>query len=567
VHQPGHGAGTSPIVVQCRHGHRGRDELRGFEDAHAESPGPLERRHGTFVQPVESCLFPPDIGSSRPQSDHRLVVPVGVELVHPTIPVKACVCHPRSQPQPPDRAHAIVGDEEHDVSVSTLMIDPGRVQELKSREDKAFVAARPRSQELWEQGQAVMPNGVPMSWLRTSYDHPPLFVAEGSGSRFRDVDGHEYADFNIADMSMFTGYGPAPVVEAVSRRVAAGSQFMLASEDSIWVARELGRRYGLPLWQFTLAATNANTEVIRVARTATGRQSVLFFDGKYHGHFDEALVELVDGQLTPEESGLPADVTTRSRIVPFNDLAALERALATREVAVVITEPALTNNVGLQLPDSGFHVALRALTSATGTLLAYDETHTQVVGPGGLTAKWRLDADFVTVGKSIAAGIPLGAYGMTAEVADVLQRPAGRDDDKPLVATGGTLFGNPLSMAAARATMSEVLTDDAYAHTQTLGSRLADGLTDLVASAGLPWTVHRFWPRSGLTFAPTMPRNAAESLASFEIPLRRLMRVYLANRGVWEAIVGAGPTCSVPATEEDVDLYLDAMSELLGELC
>ncbi len=448
----------------------------------------------------------------------------------------------------------------------TTRIDPTRVQELKSREDKAFVAARPRSSELWEQGQAVMPNGVPMSWLQTSYDHPPLFVAEASGARFRDVDGHEYADFNIADMSMFTGYGPAPVVEAVSRRVAAGSQFMLPSEDSIWVARELGRRYGLPMWQFTLAATSANTEVIRVARAVTGREQVLFFDGKYHGHLDEALVELVDGRLAPEEAGLPADVTSRTRIVPFNDLAALERVLATREVAVVITEPALTNNTGLLMPDDGFHAGLRAMTAATGTLLAYDETHTQVVGPGGLTACWRLESDFVTVGKSIAAGIPLGAYGMTEQVAEVLQRPAGRDDAKPLVATGGTLFGNPLSMAAARATMAEVLTDEAYARTQELGTRLADGLSQLVTSAGLPWTVHRFWPRSGLTFAPTMPRTAAESLASFDIPLRRLMRVYLANRGVWEAIVGAGPTCSVPATTDDVDLYLAAMTELLAEL-
>ena len=448
----------------------------------------------------------------------------------------------------------------------TSAIDPRRVQELKTRETEAFVAARPRSQELWKQGRAVMPNGVPMSWLRTSYDHPPLFVAEGSGSRFRDVDGHEYADFNIADMSMFTGYGPPPVVDAVSRRVAAGSQFLLPTEDSVWVAEELGRRYRLPKWQFTLAATSANTEVIRVARTVTGREAVLFFDGKYHGHFDEALVEVGTDGLVPEEAGLPHDVTTRTVLVPFNDLDALERALSTRQVAVVITEPALTNNVGLLMPDDGFHAGLRELTRATGTLLAYDETHTQVVGPGGLAALWDLQPDVVTVGKSIAAGVPLGAYGMTEEVAAVLERPGGRDDEKPLVAVGGTLFGNPLSMAAARATMSDVLTDDAYAHTQVLGAALADGLTDLVDRAGLDWTVHRFWPRSGFTFAPAMARNAAEAAASFDIPLRRLMRVYLANRGVWDAIIGAGPTCSVPATSDDVDRYLTVVNELVEEL-
>jgi glutamate-1-semialdehyde 2,1-aminomutase len=445
-------------------------------------------------------------------------------------------------------------------------VDPARIAVLKEREDAAFVGMRPRSQALWTSGRAVMPNGVPMSWLRTSYDHPPLFIESAAGSRLRDVDGHEYADFNIADMSMFTGYGPAAVVDAVARQVALGSQYLLPTEDSIWVAGELARRYGLPLWQFTLAATSANTEVIRIARSWTGRDKALFFDGKYHGHFDDVLVVIEDGRLVPEEDGLPRDVTTRTLVVPFNDLEALERVLLSREVAVVITEPALTNNVGLLMPDDGFHEGLREVTRRTGTLLAYDETHTQVVGPGGLTRRWSLASDFVTVGKSIAAGIPLGAYGMTAEVAAVLQRPEGRDDDKPQVAVGGTLFGNPVSMAAARATMSAVLTDDAYAHSQRLGSRLADGLSEVVAVSGLEWTIHRFWPRSGLSFSPAMPRTATEATVDFDVPLRKLMRVYLANRGVWDAIVGAGPTCSVAGTDEDVDAYLAAFADLIGEL-
>jgi glutamate-1-semialdehyde 2,1-aminomutase len=235
-------------------------------------------------------------------------------------------------------------------------------------------------------------------------------------------------------------------------------------------------------------------------------------------------------------------------------------------VAVVITEPALTNNVGLLMPDDGFHEGLREVTRGTGTLLAYDETHTQVVGPGGLTRLWGLSPDVVTIGKSIASGVPLGAYGMTEEVAAVLQRPGGRDDAKPQVAVGGTLFGNPVSMAAARATMGEVLTDDAYAHSRRLGGRLADGLDEVVADAGLAWTTHRFWPRSGLSFCPALPRTATEARATLDVPLRRLMRVYLANRGVWDAIVGAGPTCSIAATDEDVDRYVAAFTELVGEL-
>jgi glutamate-1-semialdehyde 2,1-aminomutase len=439
-------------------------------------------------------------------------------------------------------------------------IDRGRLREIKAREDAAFVTARPRSAELWARAKGSMPNGVPMSWHRSSYDHPPLFVAEGRGSRFRDVDGNEYADFNIADMSMFGGYGAEPVVEALARRAAEGTQFLLPNEDSIWVAEELGRRYGLPKWQFTLAATGANTEAIRTARALTGRQRVLFFEGKYHGHFDDVLVERDDaGRLVPEEGGLPSDVTRNTKLVPFNDPDALRAALEPRDVAIVITEPALTNNVGLLLPDEGFHAQLRAITRETGTLLCYDETHTQVVGPGGLTRIWDLESDLVTIGKSIAGGVPLGAYGMTEEVASVLERPRA-------VATGGTLFGNPMSMAAARATMAKVLTDEAYARTQVLGTRLADGIEKAIAEVGLPWTTHRFWPRSGVTYAPAMPRNAAEAYATKHVELIVTARVYLANRGVWEAIVGAGPTCSVPATEEDVDRYVDAYASLVREL-
>lgn len=349
--------------------------------------------------------------------------------------------------------------------MQALGIDRERLASLKTREDAAFAGTHSASQARWEQAKPVMPNGVPMSWHRTSFDHIPIFVDEGQGGHFRDVDGNDYADFNIADMSMFAGYGPAPVVEAVSRRVARGSQFLLPNEDAIWVAEELGRRYGMPKWQFTLSATHANTEVIRVARVATGRDKVLFFDGKYHGHFDETLVTLEDGRLTPEEMGLPRDVTRKTAIVQFNDPDGLRAALEGGEIAVVITEPALTNNVGLLLPQEGFHEGLRDITRETGTLLALDETHTQVVGAGGLTRLWGLRPDFVTVGKSIASGIPLGAYGMTEDVASVLERPGGRDDEKPVVATGGTLFGNALSMAAARATMGDVLTPDAYAHT------------------------------------------------------------------------------------------------------
>ena len=298
-------------------------------------------------------------------------------------------------------------------------IDPAKVRDLRRREDVRFSEIHPRCLETWHRAERSMPNGVPMAWFRTGYDHPPIWVDDAKGARFHDVDGNEYVDFNIADMSMFGGYGPEPVVEAVSRRTADGSQFLLPGEDSIWVAEELARRYGLPQWQFTLSATGANLEAIRVARVATGRDTVLFFGGKYHGHFDEGLVELEHGTVVPEEAGLPANVTDNVVMVQFNDVAALRSALETHRIAIVVTEPALTNFIGLLLPEPGFHETPCAATSETGTLLALDETHTHVVGPGG-SPRWGLEPDLITLGKSIAGGVPIGAYGMTDEIAETL---------------------------------------------------------------------------------------------------------------------------------------------------
>jgi len=413
-----------------------------------------------------------------------------------------------------------------------------------------------------------MPNGVPMSWHRGSYHHAPLWVAEGQGARFTDVDGFTYSDFNIADMSMFCGYAPEPVVRAVSDRMASGNQFLLPTEDAIVVAEELTRRYALPMWQFTLSASQANTEAIRVARVVTGRDKVLLFDGKYHGHFDEALVELApDGSLRSEERGLPIGGEAHTVVVPFNDPDALAAALAAGGIALVLTEPALTNNFGLIMPEDGFHAELRRLTRSTGTLLALDETHTQVVGPGGLTVAWGLEPDLLTAGKSIAAGVPFGAWGMTETIGHVLLQMKGPDGERgDMIATGGTLFGNALSMAAARATMLEVLTDEAYASTARLGAKLATGMAATVRAAGLPWHIHHLGPRAGYTFRPEPVTNAVEARACADDLLTRLIRVWLANRGVWEAIVGAGPVVPVPATDDDVDAYLRAWDELLHRL-
>lgn len=439
-----------------------------------------------------------------------------------------------------------------------------RVRALRERETGRFAELRPRGTRQLERAGASMPNGVPTSWMATLYDHPPIVVQEGSGGAFRDVDGNAYLDFNLADTSMYTGHGVEAVARAAGERLAAGSQFLLPTEDAAEVAEELGRRFGLPSWQFTLSATQANTEAIRVARAVTGRSVVLMFDGKYHGHADELLGMLDDARVVPEGMGVPPDATRHVRLVQYNDLEAVERELARGDVACVLAEAAVTNT-GVIQPAEGFHAALRRLVSDCGALLVIDETHTLVAGPGGLTARWGLEPDLLVMGKSIASGIPLGAYGMTADVAAVLEhRPSASYAEE--VATGGTLFGNALSLAAARVTLAEVLTDEAYEHAAALGARLADGIESVTAANDLPWCAHRLFNRSGYTHAPELPANALEARATFDIELFNLQRLYMANRGVWEAIDSAGPACGIQTSEDDVDRYLEVLDGFVGEV-
>jgi glutamate-1-semialdehyde 2,1-aminomutase len=471
-----------------------------------------------------------------------------------------------------DRVQQCIGlrgarSSRQDGRMPTHGLDAKRIRALLEREHARFIEARPRSTAMLERARGSMPNGVPMAWFASAYAHPAIFVESGRGARFTDVDGHTYSDFNVADMSMFGGYGAEAVTSAVAERMALGNQFLLPTEDVAWVAEELARRFGPPKWQFTLSASQANVEAIRVSRVRTQRDVVLMFEGRYHGHFDEGLMELRDGRLVPEEPGVPHDVAEYTRVVPFNDPDALRAALEPRDVALVLAEPVMTNNHGLLLPRPGFHDALREITRDAGTLLCLDETHTQVCGPGGLTRLWDLQPDLISTGKSVAAGVPLGAYGMTDDVAAVLeQEPERGGTNHGTVATGGTLFGNALSMAAARATLDHVLTPNAYDHAATLGARLSDGLQQAIAAVGLDWYVHRLRPRSGVVFAPEAPADARAAASAEDADLTNLARAWLANRGVWEAIPGAGPTVPVPATEDDVDRYVDAYGALLQAL-
>jgi glutamate-1-semialdehyde 2,1-aminomutase len=436
-------------------------------------------------------------------------------------------------------------------------LDRARIGELHAREVARFQQARPRSRAMIARAREHMPNGTPMAWMAFHSDQL-VYIDHGQGPGFTDVDGFGYLDFNASDLAMFCGHANPAIVAAVQAQVARSTQFLLPTEASVTVAEELARRYPVGQWQFTLSATQANTEAIRLARAATGREVILLFQGHYHGHFEEGLVDLDGEQVAALERGLSKGVTGRVRIAQFNDPGTVQAALEPGDVALVLTEPAMSNNIHLLLPEPGWHAALRDLTRRHGTLLGLDETHTHVVGPGGGTGMWHLDPDIVTIGKAVAGGLPMGAYGVTAELAEQL-------DVKHHVATGGTLFGNPLSAAAAVAALTEVLLPGAYAHTSALGGDLADGIEAAIRAAGLPWTAIRLGPRSGQWYGPR-PRTGAQAYALTDEMLTRLIRIWLANRGIWEALPGAGPTVPVPAARADVDRYLAAYAELLAEL-
>lgn len=403
------------------------------------------------------------------------------------------------------------------------------------------------------------------STLSTGARRCSFRTAADPGSK--DVDANRYVDFNLADLSFNQAYGPSAVTKAVAAQADKGAHFLLPTEDSITVAERLKSWTGLPFWQFTVSASVSNTEAIRIARHATGREKIVIFDGHYHGHIDDTMVERETPRSSaPAHFGLLKETGRNTIILPFNDLPALEDALSFGDVACVLTEPALTN-VTTVLPADGFHAGLRALTRRHGTLLIIDEAHTVQMAYGGLAREWRLEPDMVTYGKGFGCGYPIGAYGMTEPLARLIER----DIDLFLanrrgLALGGTLFGTALGFAAVRATLETVLTPENYAHAIGLGARLADGIDRAIARHGLPWRAQRLNARSGISLFPENPRNGAEGAKSMNAELIDARRVFMANRGIWDAIYSAGPQAGLAQTGKDVDHYAAVLDEFLAEI-
>ena len=446
-------------------------------------------------------------------------------------------------------------------------VDRIRLGELMGRELALFEQDHPRSRELFERSKANLLAGVPMPWMTEWAGSFPVFVAEAQGARFTDVDGREYVDLCLGDTGGMTGHSPKESVAAIAEQAAKGITLMLPTEDSIWVGAEMERRFGLPYWQFALTATDANRFTLRLARQISGRPKVLVFSWCYHGSVDESIIVLQDGKPTrrPGNVGPAVDPTETTRVVEFNDLEALERELAYEDVACVLAEPALTN-IGIVLPDPGYHDALRELTRRYGTYLVIDETHTICAGPGGATKAWSLRPDFVTIGKPLAAGVPAACYGMSAEVApriDAYMRTIPATD---VGGVGGTLSGNALSLAAMRATLEHVLTDDAFERMIALGARWTDGVQAAIDAHGLPWTVQRLGCRAEYWFCPEPPRNGGEAAELDDHELAKFTHLYALNRGILLTPFHNMALMSPATTEEDVDAHSRVFEEMAAEL-
>ncbi len=448
-----------------------------------------------------------------------------------------------------------------------MTIDRARLKDRLAEELRRFEEAHPRSRMLFERARGSLLGGVPMNWMVRWAGSFPIFVAHGEGAHFTDVDEHRYLDLCLGDTGAMTGHSPPASVEAIEERARRGITFMLPTEDAIRVGEELARRFGLPYWQTTLTATDANRFAIRLARHVTKRPKILVFDWCYHGTVDETFATLDDGGRVVARGGNlgpPVDPSVTTRVVEFNDVAALERELAHGDVACVLAEPVMTN-IGIVHPEPGFHDALREATRRTGTLLILDETHTICAGPGGCTGAHGLSPDILTIGKPLAGGLPAAVYGLSAEVAERVR--SGTDlATADTGGIGGTLAGNALSLAAMRATLQRVLTDDAYARTIPLAERFAEGAATVIAEHRLPWHVARLGCRAEYWFRATPPRNGAEAAASIDPELDRYMHLAALNRGILMTPFHNMALVAPQTTEEDIDFHTRVFRESVEAL-
>ena len=447
------------------------------------------------------------------------------------------------------------------------MIDRKLLAALRAKEDSRFLEQHPVSGKMFAEAKGVMPGGVPMSWMAKWPGAYPVFVKEAKGAHFSDVDGNTYIDFCLGDTGSMTGHSPDATVAAIREQAGRGITAMLPTADAAIVSSELSRRFGLPLWQFTVSATDANRHVLRYCRLITGKSKIIVIDRCYHGSVDETFATLDDaGNTIAREGnlGAPVSLDQTTRVVEFNDLAAMEAALAKGDVAAILMEPAMTN-VGIVLPEDGYLYAVEKLAKKYGALLIIDETHTISVGAGGMTADLGLKPDFLTIGKAIGGGIPTGTFGMTREVAASIAAKV----ELEIIDTGGiggTLAGNALSLASMRATLTQVLTEENFARMIELGTRWSDGVDAAIKEFNLTWTCNRLGARGEYLFAKSAPRTGREASDAGDFELEQYIHLRMLNDGFLITPFHNMALMSPATTAADVDAHTVAFRKMCAEL-
>jgi glutamate-1-semialdehyde 2,1-aminomutase len=439
-------------------------------------------------------------------------------------------------------------------------IDRARMQRLMEREEKRYVQDHRNSQKMFEKAKGSLLGGVPMSWMLRWPGPFPVFMKEASGVYLYDVDDYQYLDMCLGDTGSLFGHSPEAVLEAIRSKASSGIASMLPTEDCIFVGKELARRFGLPYWQVYMTASDANRFALRVSRQVTKRKLILVFNGCYHGSIDDTLVNYRRTRILAN----PPHLEETTRVVEFNDLDGLERALAPGDIACVLAEPMMTN-VGIIYPISGWHDALRELTNRYGTLIINDETHTICAGPAGLTGAWNLKPDIVTFGKPVAGGFPAAVMGLSQNVVDRFMDGLPSEWSMGL---GGTLSGNPLAIAALRANLEHVMTKEAFDHMIPLAKHLNNGIDHVIKDNDLPWYVQQFGARVEYRFRSVPPINGSEAIAAYDDELDKLVHLYLINRRIIITPLHTMMLTSIKTTEADVDLhnrvFRDFVEELLG---
>ena len=447
------------------------------------------------------------------------------------------------------------------------MINRQTLKRLTEVEQLRFLSNHPKSGELFQQAKTNMPGGVPMSWMAKWPGGYPIFIAEAKGARFTDVDGNSYIDFCLGDTGSMTGHSPDATVAAIREQAGKGITAMLPTADAAVVSAELARRFGLPLWQFTVSATDANRHVIRYSRLITGRAKIIVIDRCYHGSVDETFATLDAGGNTVAREGnigKPIALAQTTRVVEFNDIAAMEKALAHGDVAAILMEPAMTN-VGIVLPQAGYLAAVQELAKKYGCVLIIDETHTISVGPGGMTADQNLKPDFLTIGKAIGGGIPTGTFGMTQVMADKIKQMV----ELEIIDTGGvggTLAGNALSLAAMRATLTQVLTQANFDHMINLGLRWSDGVDAAIKEFNLPWSCNRLGARAEYIFSKVAPVTGADANKVGDFELEQYLHLRMLNDGFLITPFHNMALMCPATTAADVDAHTKAFHAMCREL-